>query len=91
MAFSPTCEAIIGEAARLQHLFDADLVLIHIGEKKPSEEDYLEKLVKETGVDGSKLKVVWESGSPASKILSVCKKEKVAPADSRGVEEGKHL
>ena len=77
LAFSPTCEAIIGTAARLQNLFDAELVLIHVGEKKHDEEEYLQKLVQTTEVNRSKLKVVWEKGSPASKILTVCKKEKV--------------
>lgn len=77
VAFSPTCEAIIGTAARLQNLLKAELTLIHVGEKKQTEEEYLQELVQTTNVNRKKLKIVWEKGSPASKILSVCKKEKV--------------
>ena len=41
VAFSPRCEAIIGEAARLQKLYDAELILIHIGDEIPDEKSYL--------------------------------------------------
>ncbi|MCG8305920.1 MAG: universal stress protein [Cytophagales bacterium] len=77
VAFSPRCEAIIEEAARLQKLYDAELVLIHIGEEKPDEKIYLEELVSSSDVNADKLKFIWEKGSPAKKILSVGKKEKI--------------
>ncbi len=77
VAFSPTCEAIIGAAARLQNMLKAELILIHVGEKKSSEEDYLQELIQTTAVNRKKLKIIWENGSPASKILGVCRKEKV--------------
>jgi nucleotide-binding universal stress UspA family protein len=77
VAFSPRCEAIIGEAARLQHLFDADLVLIHIGEKKPDEKAFLQELIETAEVNTQKLKIVWENGNPAKKILSIARKQKI--------------
>lgn len=77
VAFSPRCEAIIGEAARLQKLFDAELILIHVGEVKPDEKEYLDELVETTEVNKDKLKIIWESGNPAKKILSVGRKQKI--------------
>lgn len=77
VAFSPRCEAIIGEAARLQKLFDAELILIHVGEIQPDEKEYLDELIKITNVNTEKLKIVWEEGKPAKKILSVAHKENI--------------
>lgn len=77
VAFSPRCEAIIGESARLQNLFDSELVLIHVGQIQPDEKEYLEELIEITNVNTSKLKIVWEEGKPAKKILSVAKNENI--------------
>ena len=77
VAFSPRCEAIIGEAARLQKLFDAELILIHIGDKKPDEQAYLEELVNSSEVNRDQLRFIWEKGNPAKKILSIGKKENI--------------
>jgi nucleotide-binding universal stress UspA family protein len=60
IAFSPRCEAIMGEASRLQKLFGAVLVLIHVGEVQPNEEAYMEELIDTTGVDRDKVKIMWE-------------------------------
>jgi len=77
VAFSPRCEAIIGEAARLQNLFDAELILIHVGETKPDEKKYLEEIIETTDVNTGKLKIIWENGNPAKKILSVGRRQKI--------------
>jgi nucleotide-binding universal stress UspA family protein len=77
VAFSPRCEAIIGEAARLQKLFDAELILIHVGEVKPDEKTYLEEIVKSADINIDKVKFIWEQGNPANKILSVGKSEHI--------------
>lgn len=77
VAFSPRCEAIISEAARLQHLFDAQLILIHIGEVQPDEKLYLEELVSSSKINMDKSKFIWEKGNPATKILSIGRKEKI--------------
>ncbi len=77
VAFSPRCEAILVEAARLQKLFDAELNLIHIGEVKPDEKSYLEELVKTIGIDSERVKIIWDKGNPANKIISIGKKESI--------------
>ncbi len=77
VAFSPRCEAIIGEAARLQRIFNAELILIHIGEVKPDEKTYLDELVSSSDVNIDRLKIIWEKGDPANKILTIGRKEKI--------------
>jgi len=77
IAFSPRCEAIMGEASRLQKFFGAGLVLIHVGETQPDEKAYMEEMIEITGVNRDKVKIVWEKGNPAKKIISVAKKEKI--------------
>mgnify|MGYP006373840831 CR=1 FL=1 len=77
VAFSPRCAAIICEAARLQKIFDAELVLIHVGATKSEEKTYLEELAKSADVNIDKVKYVWEEGNAADKILMVGKREKI--------------
>ena len=77
VAFSPRCEAIMSEASRLQKLFEAELVLIHIGETDEAEKALLDRLVEQTRIEKNKLKIVWEKGDPASKIIAVSKREKL--------------
>jgi nucleotide-binding universal stress UspA family protein len=77
VAFSPRCEAIVAEASRLQKIFDAELVFIHVGKTKPDEKIYLEEVIESADVNSDKLRILWEKGSPASKILSVCEREQV--------------
>ena len=77
VAFSPSCKAIIGEAARLQRLFDAELILIHVGDEKQDEKAYMKTLVDSADVNMDKLKIIWEKGHTANKILSIGEKEKI--------------
>lgn len=77
VAFSSRCEAIIGEAARLQRVFDAELVLIHVGKFEPDKEKYLKELLELGNVNDEKLKIIWKEGNPAKKIRSIGKKEKI--------------
>lgn len=77
LAFSPRCEAIIGEVARLQNLYDAELILIHIGDKNPDEKKYLDDLVAASEINKDKLKFIWETGKAIKKILAISKKENI--------------
>ncbi len=77
VAFSPNCEAIVAEAARLQDLFGADLYFIHIGGTTSEEKKYLENVIKSAKVDSAHVRMIWENGHTAGKILSVCKREGV--------------
>ncbi|WP_226389524.1 universal stress protein [Penaeicola halotolerans] len=77
VAFSPRIEALLAEARRLRIRFDAELILIHIGEKSAELEDKLDALLVKHQFDKSRVKIFWEEGKPAKQILHICKQEKV--------------
>jgi len=77
LAFSPRFEAILSETRRFQETFKAELVIIHVGTKTSKKETTLQQKLIDTGFDMQRVKVVWQKGEPAKKILSVCEKEQV--------------
>jgi len=77
LAFSPRYEAILSETKRFQELFKSQLVIIHIGNKTNEKEQLLHDKLDEIGFDRQHVKVVWKTGDPSRKILSICQKEEV--------------
>jgi nucleotide-binding universal stress UspA family protein len=78
LAFSPRMEALLAEATRLKKLWNAELVLIHVGDHGEKEETLLDELLIKTGLKAEQnVRVLWESGKPSEQILQSCKKEKV--------------
>ncbi len=77
LAFSPRFEAILSETRRFQETFKAELVIIHVGTKTSKKETTLQQKLIDTGFDMQRVKIVWQKGEPAKKILSVCEKEQV--------------
>ena len=77
IAFSPRCKALLIEAERMRKIFDGELVLIHIGDRTQKDEQYFEKIIHDSGLQKDSVSIVWEQGNPASKILQICKKEKI--------------
>lgn len=77
IAFSPRMEALICEAKRLKDIFEAELILIHVGERLPENESILDKIIQKHDINKEKVKIFWEKGNPAKKILHVCDQEKV--------------
>lgn len=77
LAFSPRYEAILCEAKRFQQLFQSRLVIIHVGNKTTDKESLLNNKLNELDFDLEKVKIVWQEGEPAKKILKICDKEKV--------------
>lgn len=77
ITFSPTGKALLAETARLKKLFNAELVLIHVGEKNEETEALLEKTIQDSGLKDSSTKVVWTSGEPASAIIKTGSIEEV--------------
>ena len=73
VAFSPRLESILAESKRVSVLFNANLVLIHIGEKTSEKEETLDKLIEKIGFDKSKYRVIWMDGDPVDTILKLCK------------------
>lgn len=77
LAFSPRFEEILSETRRFQEIFKAELVIIHVGKKTSDKEVRLQAKLEEVGFDKERVKVVWQQGEPAKKILSVCEEEHV--------------
>ncbi len=77
IAFSPTAEAMITEAVRLTTLYQASLILIHIGDHGLKEDQFMVALLEKTGLQASSVKICWENGNPADSILKVCQREKI--------------
>jgi nucleotide-binding universal stress UspA family protein len=77
IAFSPRLEAMLHEAARLKRLWQAELILIHVGETTPDVTTTLTELLHRAGLSPNEVTVRWESGKPQKKILAVCQEEKI--------------
>ena len=73
IAFSPRLELILCESKHLSGLFDAALLLIHVGEKTPDKESQLNQLIEKTGINKEKIKVVWKKGEAVNTLLATCK------------------
>ena len=73
LAFSPHLEAILGEAKQLAEKFNAQLLLMHIGERTRSKEAKLDELIKSIGIDEKKTRIMWHEGNPVTTMLELCK------------------
>ena len=77
IAFSPRLEALLSEAKRLADLFDAKLILIHVGKHTPVLEMELNAHLTKLGFVEGSFTTVWKEGHPVDTILQVCKKHVV--------------
>ena len=77
VAFSPRMEALMCETKRFARLFNAEVIFIHIGEKREEEEIELNSIFEKNGFDLAKIKVIWEDGNPSKMIIKICKRENV--------------
>ena len=50
IAFSPRIEALLAEAARLKKMWDAELLLIHVGNRGKELEERLQQLLESAGL-----------------------------------------
>lgn len=77
IAFSPRQQAIICEARRLQKLFNATLLLVHVGERTAEKEQTLQEHMAVAQLSMEEVVVFWEEGDAVKRILSVCRKQEV--------------
>lgn len=77
MAFSSRAEALLHEAKRISIKLDADLLLIHAGEKNEKLEFQMQSLLEKVGIDERKVEVVWEEGTPIKVLSEVCRDKDV--------------
>jgi len=74
ITFSPTGKALLKETKRLKDIFNAELVLIHVGEKNSNTEKLLAETINLTGINPDNFEIIWASGDPADAIISKSKK-----------------
>ncbi|CAN5532080.1 hypothetical protein BH10BAC4_BH10BAC4_00370 [soil metagenome] len=77
IAFSPTAERMLAEAAHIAKQFKARLVLIHVGDHGQKQEELLLSLLQHQGLSKDSVAVRWEKGVAARAILNACEQEKV--------------
>lgn len=73
ITFSPTGKALLKETKRLKDLFEARLVLIHVGEKNSETERNLNEIIDNAGIIPDTVEVIWTQGDPAHAILNSSK------------------
>lgn len=77
IAFSPRLEALLWEASRLKKYWQAELVLIHVGDTSEDAIESLKLLLAKVGLAEKEVIIRWEKGEPSKRILAVCREEKV--------------
>jgi nucleotide-binding universal stress UspA family protein len=77
VAFSPRIEAMLAEAKRLERIFGAQILFLHIGEKDIKQEQYLKHLIHRFELDKPDNEIIWEQGDPVDRILNLCKERNV--------------
>ena len=77
IAFSPTAGAILREAARLQQLFNAELVVIHVGARTVETESKINDLLQVAALEPANVQLKWKSGDPVREVLKCCNEEHI--------------
>ncbi|MES2688961.1 MAG: universal stress protein [Bacteroidota bacterium] len=77
VGFTPRLEAILAESGRLQQLFNAQLIFIHIGDKNAEMEQQLNDLLNKYNLFQPGNQLIWEKGSPVEQIVEICNEQDV--------------
>lgn len=78
IAASPTLEALLAEAKRLQELFDSEILLLHVRRnEEKGEEEFLRQAITRSRFAPEKTSLFFEKGDPATAILDFCKEQRV--------------
>lgn len=71
-AFSPTLQYNLHEVTRLAHYFNAELVLLHVGEKSDEKKNSLKSLLEQVEFKDVPISIHWELGKPEVVIVEAC-------------------
>lgn len=77
VAFSPTSEAMLLETVRLAKLLQAEVLLIHVGQRTTDAEQRMNSMMEKCSLLRDRVSVIWGSGDPVDVILDSCKKNHV--------------
>jgi nucleotide-binding universal stress UspA family protein len=75
IAFSPTAARMLAQAVHFARQHRARLVLIHVGDHGPREEELMQSMI--TQAQPPSVAIRWENGDAARAILKACEAEKV--------------
>ncbi len=73
MSFSPSCKSVLSGAKQLAELLGSTLLLIHVGAKTAADENLLDTILQEVGINTQKTRIIWMEGDPVDTILRLCK------------------
>jgi len=73
IGFSPRMEAILLEAKKLSEIFNAQLIIIHVGSKEKKKETLLDDTISKLGMDNNNTRLIWMEGEPVETTLRLCK------------------
>lgn len=76
VAFSPNLKANVFEALRMSVLFNAALVMVHVGEKNTKKDAALRQIISDFPEPLPKYTVRWKAGLPVEVLLNACLEEK---------------
>ena len=77
-AFSPSLGANLAEAVRLSQFFDAELHLVHVGEKTSAKEQELEHLLQEQKItEAPNIHLFWKQGKPVHTLLETIRENQI--------------
>ena len=72
VAFSPNLQANVFEALRMTALFEASLVMVHVGTKDSQKEKELHDLISDFPEPLPPFSVLWRDGHPVEVLLNAC-------------------
>ncbi|MDQ3047952.1 MAG: universal stress protein [Bacteroidota bacterium] len=73
ISFSPRCQPILAQAKNFSQIFNATLIILHIGEKTSEKELELDEMLLKEGLDENRCRIIWMEGDPVDTILKLCK------------------
>ncbi|PPK96497.1 MULTISPECIES: universal stress protein [Nonlabens] len=77
IAFSPTLEANVSEAARLSCMFGAKLSLIHVGQRSDEKIRTIDQYIGNCGQSQLSYEIIFNEGDPVEVILETVKEHKI--------------
>lgn len=77
IAFSPTLEAIVSEAARLTCMLDGKLTLIHVGKEDEDKIQLVDTFIKNCGQTQLSYELLFKEGNPVEVILATVKEQQI--------------
>jgi nucleotide-binding universal stress UspA family protein len=77
VTFSPNTKALLLESKRLKTLFNSELILIHVGEKKDTFKTALKELLDEVKLEEKDIKLIVKDGDVEDVLVDICDREQI--------------